>query len=55
LFAEYNYPYLKGNFLWIGSQYDSYAISVNMMINCLKTGVSGESLFFCNVQQMKGI
>ena len=38
LLFQYNYPFLIGKILIIGSQYDSWAIPNILNINCLKQG-----------------
>ena len=56
LFVQYNYHYLYGKMLFIQSQYDSVVIKDILKIPCGQNKTEGgQTLFFCNENQMKYI
>ncbi len=52
---EINYPYLKGKYLFINSEYDGWGISQILQIKCLKSGSTGQTLKYCSSDEMKAI
>ena len=54
---QYNYQFLVGNFLYINSQYDSWAIPNILKIKCLTISSSGvgATLSKCNKAEMESI
>lgn len=49
---EYFYHFLKGKFLIINSQYDSYIIKNIMQQDCLRDGLTMKTLSSCGVKQL---
>ena len=49
---EIIYPYIKGRYMIINSEYDAYTIPNILKIKCLKNGTSGETLSKCNKTEL---
>ena len=54
-FLEYSYPFIRGKFLILNSEYDSFEVPNFLQLNCLKDGKSGETLSSCNKTAMEFI
>lgn len=52
IFIENIYLYIKGKYLVINSEYDSWAISNILEVKCLKQGISGQTLSSCTKSQL---
>ena len=52
IFLQNLYPFIRGKFMIINSEYDAWAIPNLMKIPCLKEGVSGFTLSNCSKDEM---
>jgi len=55
LFIENGYPYIKGKFMAIESEYDAWSVFNILGENCLKQGISGYTLSHCSKTQLAQI
>ena len=55
LFISHAYEFLDSKIMFVNSQYDPLGIEDGMMVDCLKSGVSGFTLANCNKTQIEYI